>query len=134
MPETQTHRPTEAQIHAAQTAGVDRLFLIVAATDPHAVGIEDNMPAAVLEQATDRDDPEPEEILARIDRGGDFIEALAEGDLARALYRSDVTNRRLLVRSIPEAVILAALARDRRGMESARTWFADCAAPYETDD
>lgn len=122
MPGNYPSSPTAAQIRATHDADLSDLFRLVASLDPAAANVDRNGAAEALARSTDPEDPDPDEIRARIERSGDYVGNLAEGDLAGALYHSDGTHRRLLIRMLSEDLLLAALAEDRGSMDSARRW------------
>ena len=106
---------TSDDLVAIREAGASNLLSLVAVVDPEAVGIETNRTAETVARVDDMD--------RLSNRSGHFIKALWDGDLAEALYRADVSNKRLLFRFLSDDVILSALAEDRGSMESARSWY-----------
>lgn len=110
--ETQLER---SDIVEANRAGADTVFLILAAVDPEAVGVDYNHLARKLARTDDKSE------LPHT--AGDFVHHLWEGNLAEALYHADQTNMRLIIRTLSREVILSALAEDRGSMESALKWF-----------
>lgn len=135
MTDTTTPRLDRNDILAAREAGASGLFLMVAALDPDAVGVEFNYTGRELARATADADSHAERVEAAeamIDRKGHFITALWNGDLAEALYRADGRNTRLLVRSLDRELLLAYLQADR-GAESAERYLSDVEERYGWD-
>ena len=99
---------------AAREAGADDLLIMVASVDPDAVSVDYNHVYRTLANYDD--------MKQARDRAGHFIGALWDGDLAEALYRADVANKKLLLRLFAEDVLMAALIEDRGSEESARRW------------
>lgn len=125
MNENTTPTPDTEMLAAAREAGADDLFIMVAAVDPAAVEVSRNYVANEVGRACDGVPAEerPERLQSRVERAGDFIGALWDGDLAEALYRADGTNSRLLFRLLADDVMMSALIEDRGSYESAHSWF-----------
>lgn len=124
MSETATPTPDSEMLADARREGADGLFTMVAAVDPDAVEIDRNYVGEKLARTcAGIDDGRPEAIGREMERSGDFIRALWDGDLAEALYRADARNKRLLIRLLDPDVLMAALIEDRGSYESAHDWF-----------
>jgi hypothetical protein len=122
MPKTQPDFDDET-LHAALAAGSDELLVAVAAVDPETVGVSKNYVRNELIRAVEHTDgPAHEAIQSRLERSGDFITALYEGDLAEALIYADGSNKPILFHLFSRKYLLAVLAEDRGSMESARRW------------
>lgn len=112
-------------ITAAREAGASPIYLMLASIDPDSVEIEYNHIARKLSRhldgIEDRDRAVAEaEHMAH--QSGHFMSALWDGDLAEALYRADMTNMRLIIRTLDERILMDALVADRGSEESARRW------------
>lgn len=132
MSETTTPTLDSEMLAAAREAGADDLFVMVAAVDPDAVEIGRNYVANEVARACDGvpDEERPEAVGRRVERAGDFMRALWDGDLAKALYRADGTNSRLLFRLLADDVMMSALIEERGSYESAHSWFHPNAERY----
>jgi len=118
-------RSIDRRIDACLDAGASPLFLAVVAVDAHEVGVDYNLARVKVRVALDEpsdDEPALKRVRGVIQRGGHYIQALWEGDLAEALYRADGTNSKILMRTFPYEYMLAVLAADRGSVESARSW------------
>lgn len=122
MPNARTEIDDET-LHAALAAGSDELLVAVASVYPEEVGVDKNYARLELIRAVEHTDgPAHEAIQSRLERSGDFMAALYEGDLAEALYHADGSNKPILFHLFNREYLLAVLAEDRGSMESARRW------------
>lgn len=125
MSETTTPTLDSEMLAAAREAGAAELFVTVAAVDPDAVAIGRNHAGDFVARVCDGVPVEerPERLETRVERAGDFMSDLWDGDLAEALYHADGTNKRLLFRLLADDVMMSALIEDRGSYESAHSWF-----------
>ena len=113
---------TREMIDAATEAGASAEFRVIAMIDPAAVGNEKNLAAQKLRRVfSDPGQPTPEE-AKKLSESGHFLSALWDGDLAEALYRADMSNKRLILRTFNERLIRERLVEDRGSVESANSW------------
>jgi hypothetical protein len=124
MSETQAPpKVTREMIEAAREAGASAYYRVIAAANPHPLGVEHNYVGEELVRCFDDPaEPTAEEVDRMAKRSGDYVWSLFKGDIAEALYHADATNMRILLRLFDADLLREHLVDDRGSVESADRW------------
>lgn len=124
----QLHEPlSEDELTILREAEVSPALIAVARFDESEVGGDRNATREAARKALngvplDGADFDPSDVRERLlVRSGGFVTALAEGNLADAFMRADVTNSRIMVRMFDQAYIEECNHQERAMMHTAVT-------------